>query len=30
MQSSAVAHISTVNCADMAGNKPGQPVNRNC
>jgi len=25
-----VAHILKVNCADMAGNRPGQPANRNC
>jgi len=29
LQFSAAAHISRVNCADMAGDKRGQPTNRN-
>jgi len=30
LQFSAVVQISTVNCADMASDRPGQPANRNC
>jgi len=25
-----MVHISRVNCTDIAGNRPGQPANRNC
>jgi len=30
LQFSALAHIWRANCADMVGNIPEQPANRNC